>query len=106
MELSLAMQVLRPGENVSPDLSSYAAMVANWRGSGTPPTEAECLAAWQTADAAAYEGKRRIEYTKQGVTIDAMIVALWEKIVENKPQAMNDLQTKRLRVKSDIPKPS
>jgi hypothetical protein len=50
------------------------------------------------------EDQRKLEYIKEGVTVEAMTVALWEKIVENKPQAMNDLQAKREAVKIKLPK--
>jgi len=47
---------------------------------------------------------RQKEYLAQGATIDKMIVALWEKVVENRNQSANDLQTIREQIKTKFPK--
>lgn len=49
-----------------------------------------------------YKGKRRIEYNKRGATIDNMIVALWEKIVEGRPAKADALELIRQQVKVSI----
>jgi len=36
---------------------------------------------------------------------DDMIVALWEKVVENRPEMANELQARREQIKQDYPKP-
>ena len=50
-------------------------------------------------------GERKAEYIKAGCTDEAMRIALWEKIVENRPEAADALQVKRLAVKELIKKP-
>ena len=49
-------------------------------------------------------GHRKDEYEKRGVTTEAMVVALWEKIVENRPEKAEELQVIRNEVKQQIPK--
>lgn len=51
-----------------------------------------------------YAEKRKIGYEKEGVTVEAMAEALWEKIVENRPEKATALQTKRLVIKQKYPK--
>lgn len=46
---------------------------------------------------------RKQEYNKRGVTIEKMIVALWEFQVEGRSQAIDELQAIREQVKEDIP---
>ena len=48
--------------------------------------------------------KRLAEYEKQGITTDKLIVALWEKVVENRPETATELQTAREAIKTLIPK--
>jgi len=47
---------------------------------------------------------REKEYLAQGITIDKTTIALWERVVENRPEASNLLQAKREAVKAKIPK--
>jgi hypothetical protein len=47
---------------------------------------------------------RKQEYESLGVSTDKMIVAMWEMIVENRPEAMNALQAKRQAIKNKHPK--
>lgn len=51
MDIQLCLIELGITENVSPDLSSYSAMVATWRGSMPAPTEAALEAVWPTVQA-------------------------------------------------------
>jgi hypothetical protein len=37
---------------------------------------------------------------------DDMIVALWEMVVENRPEYAEQLQARRVEIKSQYPKPS
>lgn len=53
-----------------------------------------------------YREKRLKEYLKEGLTSDAMIVALWEKVVENRPEESNAIQLKREEIKIKFPKSS
>lgn len=48
-----------------------------------------------------YKDDRESEYP----TIHDLTVALWEKIVEDRPEVANALQTERLAIKSKYPKP-
>lgn len=50
------------------------------------------------------EELRKAEYERLGCTTEALIVALWEQVVENRPESANALQTKRESVKASIPK--
>ncbi len=45
------------------------------------------------------------EYNKDGCTEKTLIVALWERIVEDRPEASDALEVKRQAVKERIPKP-
>ncbi len=49
---------------------------------------------------------RQVAYEKEGVSIDAMIVALWEKQVEDRADVATALEVKRQAVKKRFPKPS
>lgn len=53
-----------------------------------------------------YRGKRLVMYNERGVTTEARLDALWEKIVENRPQEADRLQVIREQVKSEEPKPA
>ena len=48
--------------------------------------------------------RRQAEYVKQGASTDALVVALWEQIVEDRPESADALQAIRAKVKLDIPK--
>lgn len=48
--------------------------------------------------------KRRKEYLALGITNDKMIVDLWERVVENRPEASNATQALRETVKQKFPK--
>lgn len=57
------------------------------------------------AAAISWIGERESEYIKEGCTEKALIVALWEKVVENRPEAADALEVKRQAVKGRILKP-
>ena len=46
---------------------------------------------------------RNNEYNSTGCTIEAMIVALWERLVENRPEKSDALQILREQVKTNNP---
>lgn len=48
---------------------------------------------------------RKRAYAADGCGADALVVALWEKIVEGRSETADALQTKRLAVKANHPKP-
>lgn len=47
---------------------------------------------------------RRREYERLGISAHELIVALWEKVIEGRPEAAEALQARRLAVKELIPK--
>jgi hypothetical protein len=51
-----------------------------------------------------YLDKRKTAYLQEGITPDAMIAALWERVVENHPEASNALQEQREAIKAKFPK--
>lgn len=53
-----------------------------------------------------YKDERQALYAERGITESAMIVSLWERIVENRPESSDALQLARLGVKQQIPKPT
>jgi hypothetical protein len=46
--------------------------------------------------------RREMEYLKQGITDHALIVALWEMLLENRPDLANTFQSMREKIKHDI----
>ena len=55
--------------------------------------------------AVAWIENRKAEYIKEGCTEEALIVALWEKVIEGRPEAADALEVKRQAVKEKIKKP-
>lgn len=51
-----------------------------------------------------YQRLREKELKKEGLTKDELIVALWERVMENRPEYSDELQKKRIEVKAKIPK--
>lgn len=52
---------------------------------------------------AAQRFARRQEYNAKGASLNEMVVALWERMVENRPQSTQDIQAIRDQVKAQIP---
>jgi len=52
-----------------------------------------------------YIQARNDEYAAEGVSRDLILEALWEAVVENRPDKINALQPIREKVKTKIPKP-
>lgn len=52
-----------------------------------------------------YKENRIKEYIEKGITVDALIIALWEKLIEQDPSAADALQVLRQQVKDNNPKP-
>jgi hypothetical protein len=75
-----------------------------WEGLDPQPTEAELQAVWDAyvAEEAAtqYQRDRAAEYP----SIDALVVALWEGVVEERMAAVTKLETLRQAVKAKYPK--
>ena len=58
------------------------------------------LLRWNAPDTRAYDQKRQEEYP----SIDELTVALWEGVVEERMQAVTQLEIKRQAVKAKYPK--
>ena len=74
-----------------------------WDGPDPQPTQEELEAAWvqiQTAYDNDYARKRLEEYP----SVDELIVALWEGVVEERMAAVTQLEAKRQAVKLKYPK--
>lgn len=102
MDLNLVMEVLRPKENVSPDMSSYDAMVAKWRGSGNPPSLQDVLTVQSQIDVE----QAAVKYTPvevprkltANISTVSMVEALWKFVVEVDPIEKNKIQAIRNKV--------
>lgn len=51
-----------------------------------------------------FEEQRKLLYELRGVTIEKMVVALWERVVEGRAEESNSLQSIRSDVKLELPK--
>ena len=74
-----------------------------WDGPDPQPTQEELEAAWtqiQTAYDNDYARKRLEEYP----SVDELVVALWEGVVEERMQAVTQVEIKRQAVKAKYPK--
>jgi hypothetical protein len=79
--------------------------IKEWMSASPQPTEAEIEAAhaeWGAEHAATqYQRDRAAEYP----SIEALVVALWEGVVEERMAAVTALETIRQQVKARYPKP-
>ncbi|MCX7806093.1 MAG: hypothetical protein N3A38_13005 [Planctomycetota bacterium] len=48
--------------------------------------------------------RRKAEYEARGATIEALTVALWELVVEKRPESAEAIQAARAAVKAEVPK--
>jgi len=80
------------------------AVIKEWNSASPQPSEAEIEAAdaeYQTAwNAKEYARKREPEYP----SLNELIVALWENVVEERASSVVDLEAKRQAVKAKYPK--
>lgn len=67
------------------------------------PTEAQLELARKIIKPPTVDELRKAEYEKRGVTIDALVIALWEAQLEGKTDALSQIQAIREQVKIDIP---
>lgn len=78
--------------------------IKEWKSASSQPTEAEIEAAhaeWEAEhNATQYQRDRAAEYP----SIDALVVALWEGVVEERMAAVTKLETLRQAVKAKYPK--
>jgi len=79
--------------------------ISGWRSESTQPTEAEIETAhaeWEAEyNATQYQRDRAAEYP----SIEALVVALWEGVVEERMASVTALEAIRQQVKSRYPKP-
>jgi len=79
--------------------------IREWMSASPQPTEAEIEAAhaeWEAEQVATqYQRDRHTEYP----SIEALVVALWEGVVEERMAAVTALEAIRQQVKSRYPKP-
>jgi hypothetical protein len=79
--------------------------IKEWKSASPQPTETEIEAAnaeWEAEHAATqYQRDRAAEYP----SIEALVVALWEGVVEERMAAVTALETIRQQVKARYPKP-
>ena len=79
--------------------------IKEWKNASPQPTEAEIEAAhaeWEAEyNATQYQRDRQTEYP----SIEALVVALWEGVVEERMAAVTALEAIRQQVKSRYPKP-
>jgi len=80
------------------------AYIKEWKSASPQPTEAEIEAAhneWQAEyDAQEYARNRQAEYP----SINDLIVALWENVVEERAASVVSLESKRQAIKAKYPK--
>ena len=78
--------------------------IAQWKSAAPQPSEAEIETAhaeWQAEyDAQEYARNRQAEYP----SIDELIVALWENVVEERAASVVSLESKRQAIKAKYPK--
>jgi hypothetical protein len=98
-----ALESLRPGQPYVWVGTDYAGL--DYQGEGAPPSELEIDAEWarllSVYAAAEYARLRVLEYPG----LDALVVALWEHVIEGRPEFSAELQALRLAVKAKYPKP-
>jgi hypothetical protein len=79
--------------------------IAEWTSDQAQPSVDKIEAAhaeWQAEqDATQYQRDRKAEYP----SIDELVVALWEAVIEERMASSIDLQSKRTAVKDKYPKP-
>jgi hypothetical protein len=79
--------------------------IGEWKSASPQPSEAEIEAAhaeWQAEyDAQEYARNREAEYP----SLNELIVALWENVVEERASAVVSLEADRQAVKAKYPKP-
>jgi hypothetical protein len=98
-----ALESLRPGQPYVWVGTDYSGL--DYQGEGAPPSELEIDAEWarllSVYAAAEYARLRVLEYPG----LDALVVALWEHVIEGRPEFSAELQALRLAVKAKYPKP-
>ena len=71
-----------------------------WNSDQPQPTEAECEAAKAEYDNLQYQRDRKVEYP----SIEELVVALWENVVEERAASVISLEATRQAIKTKYPK--
>lgn len=71
-----------------------------WLSDKPQPTEAECEAAKEEYDNLQYQRNRKAEYP----SIEELVVALWENVVEERAASVISLESTRQAIKNKYPK--
>ena len=91
--------------NLQDNGDGQGTFIAKWMSAQPQPSEAEIETAhaeWQAEyDSQEYARNRQAEYP----SINDLIVALWENVIEERASAVVDLESKRQNVKTKYPKP-
>lgn len=53
----------------------------------------------------AYKDVRKAKYDTQGCRFEDIVVALWEQVIENRPDSATAIQAIRTQIKTGAPKP-
>lgn len=109
MDLRRVVNQLYPDQDdPSPDFSSFDALIAAWRSPLSPPSQKEVDDKWADLQASDIPIKKEEflnnEFEKQGVTIEAMVKALWEKTVKGDSTTADTLEVKREAIKDQFDK--
>ena len=91
--------------NLQDNSDGQGTFIAEWKSAQPQPSEAEIETAhaeWQAEyDSQEYARNRQAEYP----SINDLIVALWENVVEERASAVISLEADRQAVKTKYPKP-
>ena len=71
-----------------------------WKSDKAQPTEAECESAKAEYDNLKYQRDRKVEYP----SIEELVVALWENVVEERAASVISLEAARQAIKTKYPK--
>ena len=75
----------------------------NFRSEVTDEQRQRALAIQQAHVPEDYLDKRRAAYLEQGITVENLVLALWERMVEGKPEASENLQALREAIHQQFP---
>lgn len=108
MDIALVLDRIRPGAAWR-RAGTYEELEASWEDEvqTLPPME-EIETDWAAIEAergaTEYERSRKDAYLTEGITAEILIVALWERTVEGRPEAADAIQVKRESIKVQYPK--
>ncbi len=109
MDIGIVLERIRNGAKYR-QYRTYQQLVDTWEDDAqTLPTEQEIIDEWAVYEgecaAVKYSDDREAAYEAEGFTPAALVVALWEKLVETRPAAADAIEVKRQAIKARFPKP-